>query len=119
MRIGELAAKSGVSTRQLRYYEEQDLLHPIRSSNNYREFAPESLELVQQIRGLLDAGLPTRLIRILLPCVQGPDAELPAQVNGEMEQLLRGEISNLQARIEFLTHSREQIECYLGRVAHP
>ncbi|MEW1819212.1 MerR family transcriptional regulator [Arthrobacter sp. NPDC080031] len=114
--MGELAAKSGVSTRQLSYYEEQDLLHSTRTSNNYREYAPESLELVQQIRGLLDAGLPTRLIRVLLPCVQGPEAELPPQANSEMEHLLRGEIANLQARIELLRHSRDQIEWYLGRV---
>ncbi|MEW1823096.1 MerR family transcriptional regulator [Arthrobacter sp. NPDC080031] len=116
MRIGDLARESGVTTRQLRYYEEQDLLHPIRSSNNYREYAEESVQQVQQIRGLLDAGLPTRLIRLLLPCVQGPAAELPPQPNSEMAGLLRTELENLQARIEFLSHSKNEIECYLKRV---
>jgi DNA-binding transcriptional MerR regulator len=32
MRIGELAARTGVSVRALRYYEEQELLAPERTS---------------------------------------------------------------------------------------
>jgi DNA-binding transcriptional MerR regulator len=33
MRVGELSRRTGVSARMLRYYEEQDLLHPERGSN--------------------------------------------------------------------------------------
>lgn len=36
MRIGEVAAKAGVSVRALRYYEEQDLLDASRSSGGQR-----------------------------------------------------------------------------------
>jgi hypothetical protein len=57
MRIGELSRRTGVPTRMLRYYEEQDLLHPERAANGYRRYSAAAVHRVQQIRGLLDAGL--------------------------------------------------------------
>ena len=38
MLIGELSCRTGVPARLLRYYEEQDLLHPERDSNGYRRY---------------------------------------------------------------------------------
>jgi hypothetical protein len=40
MRIGELSRRTGVPTRMLRYYEEQDLLRPEQAANNYRCYSP-------------------------------------------------------------------------------
>ena len=40
MKIGELAEKSGVSVRSLRYYEQQGLLQPGRLMNGYRMYHP-------------------------------------------------------------------------------
>ncbi|MGP3990652.1 MerR family transcriptional regulator [Streptomyces sp. 3N207] len=116
MRIGELARRTGVNTRLLRYYEEQDLLHPQRSSNTYREYAECAVERVHQIRGLLDCGLPTRLIRVLLQHVQGPHGDLPPCPDAETANLLRQELGHLETRIDRLVRSRDEIRCYLGRV---
>ncbi len=57
-----MAKRTNVSTRLLRYYEEQGLLTPGRTTNGYREYAEPLVDRVVQIRGLLDAGLPTRII---------------------------------------------------------
>lgn len=116
MRIGELAHCTGVSTRQLRYYEEQGLLHPRRSSNTYRDYAEDAVEQVHQIRGLLDCGLPTRVIRFLLPYVQGSRSDMPACPDPDMAELLRQELDNLETRIGQLTRNRDEIRCYLSRV---
>ncbi|MEU7632417.1 MerR family transcriptional regulator [Nocardia sp. NPDC049220] len=62
MRIGKLAERTGVSRRLLRYYEEQGLITPSRALNGYREYGESHVQVVQQITGLLDAGLPTRII---------------------------------------------------------
>ncbi|MFX3633934.1 MAG: MerR family DNA-binding transcriptional regulator [Candidatus Pristimantibacillus sp.] len=35
MKIGELAERSGSSIRSLRYYEQKELLAPIRQDNGY------------------------------------------------------------------------------------
>ncbi|NUQ91072.1 MAG: MerR family transcriptional regulator [Glycomyces artemisiae] len=69
MLIGELSRRTGVSTRLLRYYEEQELLVPQRDSNGYRSYAEDAPAAVEQIRAFLDAGLTTRAIRELMPCL--------------------------------------------------
>lgn len=66
--IGELSRATGVPTRLLRYYEEQELLTASRDSNGYRTYAADAPARVHRIRELLAAGLPTRDIRELLPC---------------------------------------------------
>ncbi|WP_344481049.1 MerR family transcriptional regulator [Glycomyces endophyticus] len=67
--IGELARRTGVSTRLLRYYEEQELLVPHRDANGYRRYAEDAPDQVGQIRRFLESGLTSREIRELMPCV--------------------------------------------------
>ncbi len=68
MLIGELSRRTGVSTRLLRYYEEQELLLPGRDAHGYRSYSEDSPVRVEQIRKLLEAGVSTREIRHLIPC---------------------------------------------------
>ncbi|MDZ7918059.1 MAG: MerR family transcriptional regulator [Rhodococcus sp. (in: high G+C Gram-positive bacteria)] len=90
MLIGELARRCGVSTRSLRYYEEQALLQSSRDSNSYRHYEDAAVLTVHQIRGLLDAGFGTDAIRALLPCANGtePRIEMCPQVAAEMHRTL-------------------------------
>lgn len=50
MRIGELARRTGVTTRALRYYEEQDLLAAERSGSGQRHYAEDAVDQVHLIR---------------------------------------------------------------------
>ncbi|MEV5947840.1 MerR family transcriptional regulator [Streptomyces sp. NPDC051993] len=68
MLIGELARRAGVGERLLRYYERMGLIHSERRANGYREYDDPTAETVRRIRALLAAGLPTRIIRQVLPC---------------------------------------------------
>ncbi|WP_043464696.1 MerR family transcriptional regulator [Kitasatospora sp. MBT66] len=74
MRIGELAARTGVSVRLLRYYEEQGLLEPRRPAGGQRRYDEDAPAVVRNIRALLGAGLSTSAIRDVLPCVNGDGA---------------------------------------------
>ena len=56
MRIGELAERTGVSTRLLRYYGEQGLLAASRDGNGYRTYDEDAVVRVRQIRRLLGRG---------------------------------------------------------------
>jgi len=69
MRIGELAGAAGVSVRALRYYEEQGLLAAQRTPRGQRIYPPAAVDRVQLIQQLYAAGLPSRTILDLLPCV--------------------------------------------------
>lgn len=71
MRIGELSRRTGVSTRSLRYYEEQGLLVGDRLPNGYRDYAPDAVETVAFIQDLFSAGLPSDIVRDVLPCAHG------------------------------------------------
>ena len=60
--------RTGVPARLLRYYEEQDLLHPERDQQRYRSLRRRRRGPgLSSIRGLLDSGLTTEIIRRILP----------------------------------------------------
>ncbi len=113
MKIGELSRRTNVSTRLLRYYEEQGLLTPARSANGYREYATCHEDDVWQIRGLLDAGLPVRIIKEILPCLDEPCSLQVAQVSPDMLAGLERERARMEQRLRALTQSRDAITAYL------
>jgi DNA-binding transcriptional MerR regulator len=75
MRIGDLAERAGVSVRSLRYYEEQGLLTSTRSTSGQRHYTDYEVERVMFIQRLYAAGLSSRTIAALLPCVDSPSEE--------------------------------------------
>ncbi|WP_436847163.1 MerR family transcriptional regulator [Streptomyces buecherae] len=101
MFIGELAKRSGVSTRSLRYYEQQGLLRPRRRASGYREYDDADVATVRRVRVLLAAGLNTDLIREVLPCMADEGAIL-APTCDEMAQDLRDERERMSRSIEQL-----------------
>lgn len=54
LRIQEIAAEVGLTTRSIRYYEEIGLLAPARSGGAYRLYDQEDLERLRFIKGLRD-----------------------------------------------------------------
>ena len=80
MRIGELATRTGVSVRALRYYEEQNLLTSERSPSGQRRYPESAVDRVHLIQQLYAAGLPSKSIVDLLPCI----------VNGEVTREMLG-----------------------------
>ncbi|MFC4058745.1 MerR family transcriptional regulator [Planomonospora corallina] len=116
MRIGELAARTGVPTRLLRYYEEQGLLDPGRAANGYRDYAECLVDRVVQIRGLIDAGLPTRIIKQVLPCLEDPGAIHVADPDPELVAALERHRDRLDARIRCLARNRDAVSGYLDAV---
>ncbi|MFI7704965.1 MerR family transcriptional regulator [Nonomuraea sp. NPDC049480] len=118
MKIGQLSQRTGVPTRMLRYYEEQDLLSPDRAGNGYRDYPESSVYRVQQIRGLLDSGLTTEIIRRIIPFLDKPD-EIhlhPDCLTPELAGLLRAEADRIKQRVDCLSRNRDRILAYLAAV---
>jgi DNA-binding transcriptional MerR regulator len=114
MHIGELSERTGVSRRLLRYYEEQGLIAPGRATNGYRSYDERLVDRVVQIRGLLDAGLPTRIISLILPCLDVPGVQIcPSEATPELLAALEQERDRMTERIEFLTRNRDALSVYL------
>ncbi|MFF4740880.1 MerR family transcriptional regulator [Streptomyces sp. NPDC001262] len=115
MRIGELSRRTGVPARLLRYYEEQGLLEPARDANDYRLYGEECVARVRQVRGLLETGLSTRMIRTLLPFLGEPGSAYPAldSMTPEVATHVESEVEKLQSRIDALVRSRDALRTYL------
>lgn len=65
--IGELSARTGVSHRSLRYYEEQGLLTTQRTPAGHRRYDQEAADRVALVQRLFAAGLTSTEIRPVLP----------------------------------------------------
>lgn len=74
MLIGELATRTGTTTRALRFYEEQGLLTCERTSSGYRTYDETAVKQVRNIRELLDIGFTIDDVRAFLPYL---DRDLP------------------------------------------
>jgi DNA-binding transcriptional MerR regulator len=113
MRIGELARRTCVPVRRLRYYEEQGLLSSDRSANGYRDYDPRSIQRVTQIRGLIDAGIPTAIIKDILPLLDNPCTIYVTGPATELIDALEHHREQLDARIQCITRNRDAITRYL------
>ncbi|MET8405919.1 MerR family transcriptional regulator [Streptomyces sp900116325] len=115
MKIGELAAKTGVAPRLLRYYEEVGILTPFRSPNGYRTYGEPAIDRVLQIRELLEAGLTTEMIREVLPCLGSAEGDAHARECPDAKDLdgLRRQLSSIKRRIDVLQRNQRAIEAYL------
>ena len=115
MRIGELATRTGVSTRLLRYYEAQGLITSTRESNGYRDYPEGAVERVGQVRDLIDAGIPTAVILDMMPCLASvSDPETPV-IQRALAESLTARRAQLEQRIGCLSKNRDAITDYLDR----
>jgi len=115
MRIGELAERTGVAARLIRYYEQQELLTADRLPNGYRTYGEAHVERVQRIAGLVQAGVPTRLVKVLLDAEAACAQEQPT-CSAEVARLLAEELVGLEQRIACLSRSRDTIRRFLAQV---
>jgi DNA-binding transcriptional MerR regulator len=108
MRIGELASTAGVSVRALRYYEEQGLLRSSRTPSGQRTYPPAATDRVQLIQQLYAAGLASRAILDLLPCV---DAGVSTP---ESRALLTAERNRIDDQITALIATRDRLDAVIA-----
>lgn len=114
MKIGDLAAKTGVPARMLRYYEEQGLIVPFRMANGYRDYDEYLVNRVTKIKGLVESGVPTRIIGDILPClnqsqeivVRDPDPVLRAMLVDQRDAMIE--------RIASLEQNRDALTRYIA-----
>jgi DNA-binding transcriptional MerR regulator len=116
MRIGELSAATGASTRALRYYESQGLLRSQRQSNGYRAFDSDAVRIVAFIQDLYQAGLPSEVIRDVLPCMAPPGPTGDCSALRDRIQKVR---DDLAARERSITERRRTLDAYLAGAESP
>ncbi|MEU6802234.1 MerR family transcriptional regulator [Streptomyces neyagawaensis] len=113
MRIGELAARAGTTTRTLRYYEARGLLPARRSGNGYRSYDEGDLRLLRQIRTLQDFGFDLEETRPFVECLRAGHPEgdsCPASL-----AVYRRKLDELDALIGELVAVRAKVGEQLAR----
>ncbi len=100
MHIGELAARTGVSARALRHYEDRGVLVPRRDPNGHRVYSDPDITRVLQIKTMIAAGLGTDTIRRYLDCARAGDHGSDDGVVLEMCPDLRAELDAVAARLD-------------------
>ncbi|WP_338783240.1 MerR family transcriptional regulator [Streptomyces sp. DG1A-41] len=113
MRIGELAARAGTTTRTLRYYESRGLLPARREGNGYRTYDECDLKLLEQIRTLQNFGFGLEETRPFVECLRAGHPEgdtCPASL-----AVYRRKLDELDSLIGQLTSVRETVARQLAR----
>lgn len=64
MKIKDVEKQVGISKANIRFYEEEGLIHPARNQeNNYREYSETDVEQLQEIKKLRLIGIPVQEIK--------------------------------------------------------
>ncbi|ELT44142.1 MerR family DNA-binding transcriptional regulator [Arthrobacter nitrophenolicus] len=114
MKISELSARTGVATRMLRYYEEQGLITPQRLANGYRDYDGYLVDRVTKIRGLVDSGVPTRIIGDILPCLNQSQEIIVRDPDPELRRMLVNQRDAMIERIASLKQNRDALSRYIA-----
>ncbi|PWS46618.1 MerR family transcriptional regulator [Streptomyces sp. FT05W] len=118
MKISEAAEETGAPARMLRYYEQQGLIESSRSTNGYRDYSEDQVEHARHARALVEAGLSTRMIKIVL-YIEAPSTQ---DVAGACTQTLAEELAHelrvVENRIVCLEKSRDAVIDYVRRTGH-
>ncbi|GAA0916180.1 MerR family transcriptional regulator [Virgisporangium ochraceum] len=111
MLIGELAGRTGVSARSLRYYEANGLLRPHRTASGYRTYAEAELRVVREIRALLAVGFDLDDIRPFVECLRaGNDS---GDVCPDSVAVLRRKLAEVDECVDRLTTVRSHLRAQL------
>lgn len=110
LKIGEVAARSGISVKTIRYYEELGLLAPTvdRSSTGYRMFQLEVIKRLKFIKRAQALGLNLREIQTLLSVYDRGKLPCP-----EVKQQLQSKVEAIAEQIQALENLKSQLQTLL------
>ena len=104
IRIGEVAHGAGVSVRAVRYYEQQGLLTAERSPSGQRLYSPDAVGRVQFFQQMYAAGLTSRNIAELLPCIESGHTDV------DQRAMLHAERDRIQAKVDDLQTALNRLD---------
>jgi len=108
--IGEVAARAGVATSALRFYEDEGLITSERNKSGYRVYHPDVLRRVSFIRTAQKVGLKLDEIREALAAL--PDQRTPTA--SDWAHLAESWRPRLDEQIGVLTRLRDNLAGCIG-----
>ncbi|MFN2557726.1 MAG: heavy metal-responsive transcriptional regulator [Nitriliruptorales bacterium] len=112
MLIGDVAAATGVTSKTLRYYESEGLLHqPVRTRAGYRDYSPDILDRVRFIRQAQASGLTLRQIGQILAIRD--DGQAPCH---HVAQLVDDRLDAIEEQLRQLRRTRAHLRQLRGHL---
>ncbi len=108
--IGALAERTGVATSALRFYEEQGLIHSIRSAGGQRRYSRDTLRRVSFVRIAQQVGLSLGEIRDALHSL--PERRTPTEK--DWHRLSASWRPRLDEQIAMLERLRDKLDGCIG-----
>jgi DNA-binding transcriptional MerR regulator len=97
--IGELAERSGVNARTIKFWEEKGIVNPYRrTEGGFRLYRPEDVSLISFIKDLQTFNYTLSEIASILPLVGGD----PTASEANLQELEEDEIEKLASSLDFL-----------------
>lgn len=115
MRIRELARRTGVSIRSLRYYEQKQLITSRRLDNGYRDFDEAAIERVRTIQLYFGLGLNAEQIEGIINCRGKHAVPQPHPLCKEILSLYEDKLREVEEQIAILDAVRSRLK---ERIAH-
>jgi DNA-binding transcriptional MerR regulator len=114
VRIGEVAAAAGTTTKALRFYESAGLLRAERTPAGYREYVLDVVERLHFIRRGQSAGLTLAQIRTILEIRDAGHAPC-----AHVERLLAHRLDEIDQQIADLREPRATVAALHRAAADP
>ncbi len=103
--IADVARRTGLTSRALRFYEARGLLMPLRTASGRRHYGPAELERIHQILALKQAGLSLAQIQ-----------RLTTRRPLDLREMIAAQLDALEAQSREIAEARSLLANILSRI---
>lgn len=104
MNIGEVATRSGLPAKTIRYYEDIGLIRPQRGANGYRRFRPQDAQKLAFLKRARGLGFSVEECRVLLSLYEDE-----TRASADVKRIAQTHLAAIDARLAELQAMRETL----------
>lgn len=117
MTIGDLADRTGVRPKTIRFYEAKGLVPaPRRSSAGYRLYSSPDVQRLRLIRAARSLGLSIAEVRELMAVARHENC---VSFQGELARLIVAKLERVEESIQQLTELKKELQAAKQRLGEP
>lgn len=120
MNIKEAETQTGVSRRNIRFYEQKGMLHPARNQDNdYRDYSPQDIQRLKLIRALRMVNMPLEEIQKVLEGENSLEEAATAQQSRLCEKAKEVQTAIRFCQMISKVQASEEVDTILRRMEEP
>ncbi|AXT25186.1 Cu(I)-responsive transcriptional regulator [Ruegeria sp. AD91A] len=104
MNIGDVSARTGLPAKTIRYYEDINLIKPLRDDNGYRRFREQDVHKLNFLGRARALGFTIEDCRTLLALYEDE-----TRASADVKQVARDHLAQVEAKIADLNAMRETL----------